>query len=273
MTYSQFRYVLTLGIVFACSSASFAHGELDKAYKLFQKRADGVDNITSAKKIYERLIKDSHEKLEVRKEAMDKYARLAVFQGEVGRKIYNIKGKAASSIFSDCIKVSDYLSPSKIGSDTPEYTYWRALCIGLWADNNSNPLKLVSKMGRINELKNLVELGQKQYKKFDGYGFNRMEAGMYVRSKGLTVLNLYHPERSLSLIDESIAQGTDVYMSYVLKAEALIALNRSNDAKATLKSAIEDLTRRLKQSDIPVDWVAENKIFLQKMEKMYRNIK
>jgi hypothetical protein len=271
MTHLKFCPLFLLWIFGVFASTVFANSDLDRAYLLFQKRDKDIENIESAKRIYEKVIKDSHAPIQERTQALDKYGRLAAFQGEVGREIYAVQSKDASSIFNDCIKMSDHLSPNKIGVSTPEYTYWRALCIGLWAAN-TNSIKVMAKFHRVTDLKSLIKLGQQNFRDFDNFGFNRMEAGIHVRSKGFDPLKLYDPAMALNLIDKNLAMGTDSYFNYILKAEALIALGRTHEAKTCLQFGVDELMHRFAKSNIPVDSIPENKVFLERMKRLYRTI-
>ncbi|OPZ24472.1 MAG: hypothetical protein BWZ03_00166 [bacterium ADurb.BinA186] len=125
--------------------------------------------------------------------------------------------------------------------------------------------KLVWHMGRITELKELVKIGSENFRTFDSYGFNRILAGMYIRTKALTMLNLYHPEKSLELIEEALEHGSDLYLDYLLKAESLEALGRSEEAIELLQSSIEELKDRIANDTLPSLVKEENQYFLVMM--------
>lgn len=257
-----------VALLVSFSNASFAGGKdlMRKADALFETRGESQSAIHEAKSLYLKVIKDKHEASDMRRVALDRYSRLAVFEGEVAKE--NFRVKDAAKIFKDCIDVTDNLSSKKIQDAPVEFVYWRSMCIGLWAANASKT-EVVMNMGRIKEMDTLIEHGQKQHRSFDGYGFNRMLAGKYVRSKALTVLNLYQPALSLDYIEEAIAHGCDNYMNYILKAEALEALGRPALAVQALEFGIAELKSKIENNRVPSDLIAENIVFLS---KMYRHL-
>jgi hypothetical protein len=260
-------------LLFLVSSLVLANGDkrIIKAWELFQKRAENKEAIIAAKGIYFELIKDKGVSLNIRREALEKFARLSIYEGEVGRE-KSLSNKGAAHIFETCIKATDYLSPKKISQKVPEYTYWRAMCLGLWGANSSMG-KVLFKVHRISELRNLIKEGQKRFKDYDNHGFNLIEAGFHCRSKFLTAFDLFHPEKSIELIDESLLYPIDNYMSYILKAEVLMMMHKIDEAKFTLRVGIEELSSRLKKNSIPSYVLEENKIFLKKMKDQLAKLK
>lgn len=249
------------------SNASLRDAEI-----LFLKRADSVENVHAAKKMYANII-TGHHSTEERLIAMEMYGRLAVYEGEIAREVLDTSSKKVVQIFDECVDMTDHISPEKIGKDSAEYTYWRAACIGLWAASVGK-LKLLSKTGRsrMSDLQPLIRLGQTKFKAYDGYGFNRIEAGMHIRSKFLVICNLYDPKLSLQLVEEALAVGNDNYMTYILKAETLIALGHLSESRAVLEEGIASLESRLvdKRNPIPEYLLAENQIFLKRMREQLR---
>lgn len=251
------------------SGWSFADADLDHARPLFDARGKSVDSIHAAKRIYSKIIANSSKPMEVRREALDKFARLAVFEGEVGRSIFNTSKKDAVKIFESCLDATEYLAPSskKNISQSAEYTYWRAMCIGLWAANASKT-KVVMRGGRVVEMRNLIAYGQQNFKSFDGYGFDRIEAGMYMRSKDLSMFGLYRPEKAISLLNEAIDGSNENFMSHILKAEALTILGNYTQALGVLQTAMPILQHKLKNGEIPSEIVAESYVFVRAMKDM-----
>ncbi len=230
----------------------------------FDRRGESVEDIHKAKETYLKIIKSKKESLELRREALDRYGRLTVFEGEVAKERF--QPKKLSDMFKTCIEVTDLLSPKKIDGDmVPEHAYWRAMCIGLWAANASMG-DIVLHMGRISEMQTLINIGMRRFPTFDGYGFNRMLAGIYVRSgEGFASRQYFKPAEALELITVATLHGTDNYMDYILQAEALVALKRKEEAKTCLIEAIAELKSRFEARDIPAMLLAENQIFLKKM--------
>lgn len=261
----MFRTVICfifIGIVLSTPSIARNRNNLATAEKYFNQRGEGIEKIHEGKKIYLNLIKNSYQDLATRRIALDRYTRLTVLEAELGKQQFKIKN--AAKIFNTCLETTDYLSPENIGEILPEYVYWRAICLGLWGANASIT-KLVWHMGRINELKELVKFGSEHFRTFDSYGFNRILAGMYIRTKALTILNLYHPEKSLELIEEALTNGSDLYFDYLLKAEALEALGRTYEAIELLERSIEELKQRLDNNTLPPLVKEENQYFLVMM--------
>jgi hypothetical protein len=258
-------------LVFVISSPMYALDSngttMARAYEYFKNR-DNFENIEAAKKIYLTFLQTPNQELSVKKEALSKLGRLSIFQGDIGRELFNINNKQAAKIFTTCIKATDYLSPQKIAVEIPEYVYWRAMCLS-FLGANLKPTELLLKMtnGWLDQLKELITLGKEKFETFENYGFHRIEAGINIRSKILVVLDLYNPKNSLNLIEKSMINGTDIYINYLIKYEAQMALNKKSDAKATLKHGITELEQRFKAGDIPEDLIIENKIFLIRMRE------
>lgn len=261
--------VLTCSLILA--STVSAHEKLDEAYGHYQMRDEKHKSIKDAKEIYFEVLKDNHETLEHRRTALDKYARLTVFEGEVGRSLFDVSNKDAARAFDKCIEATDYLNPKKIKTEIPEYIYWRAMCIGLWAAN-VNPGKLIFKASRVKELSALLAIGLEKYDDFDGFGFKRIQAGMLIRSKFLSAFDLYHPDQAIDIINKSLKNGTDIFMTYILKAEAQGALGQDREAQQTLEDAEKLLVKRLAERSIPTDLVAENKMFLQQIRNQRQKL-
>lgn len=250
------------------STTSHAH-QYRNAENLFVNRAHGRDTIHRAKEMYVGIIKDTNEILSLRKAALDRYARLALYEGEIAKKSLGVKNSA--EIFNECIDVTHYLSPSEIHETSAEYTYWRAVCIGLWG-SSAKARQVAFHIGRVKELKDLVAIGMDQFRSYDGFGFDRILAGMFVRSKSLSMLNLYHPEKALSHVDESIQRGTDNYIDYLIKADALIALKRKAEAKTVLSAGILELQQKLERGSVPYHLSEENHFFMYQMKKMLEKL-
>lgn len=261
--------MLSIGSFFIAVTTAFsalAMSDLQKANELFQKRSH-QEHIHAAKAIYQSIIKDKQAALADRKEALVRYARLSIFEGAVARDLFNMDDKKASVIFKTCIEMTDYLSPKKIKQDTAEYTYWRATCIGLRLAN-INPVKAAFHLGDVKEIQELIKIGQQKFPQYDGYGFDRMEAGLLYKSESLSILKLYNPQKALELINKVINNGTDIYMTYVLKAEILHRLKMTQQAIETLDVGIAELNARFTNNSIPQDVIYENMIFMNNMNTL-----
>ena len=257
-----------ISLFFNISFAAQAMSPMDRAFQLYQQRS----NMTAARQardIYASIIKDSHAKVEQRLEAMTRYGRLALWEGAIATEISKLSTKESAKLFDACMDLTEYISPKKIKRETPEYAYWRAACIGLWAAN-IKPAKAALHIGKIKEMKGLVEQGIRQFRDFDNNGFDRIHAGMLFKSKALSIMDLYHPDQALTVINQVIQKGTNIYMTYVLKAQILHHLNRGKEALTALDEGIAELNQRFTQNGIPQDLVLENMIFLENMNS-YKN--
>jgi hypothetical protein len=219
-----------------------ASDELIQADSYFDMR-DNYDNISHAKRIYENIIKNSKNNQE-RIHAFDRYARLAILKGQMAPFIWGQAAKNPSSIFEDCIKISSNFSQEKLGYEIPEYIYWRATCIGLWADNSSG-FTVTRKYDLIAEMIGLIKSGEQKYPEYDNRAFLLLRAGLDVRSQFLRLFNLYNPYHTIELVNKIHEIKFDNYTSYLLKAEALVALKRKTEARELLLRGISDLKRRL----------------------------
>ncbi|HXW52901.1 MAG TPA: hypothetical protein VEL47_02220 [Myxococcota bacterium] len=258
---------ITIAILLAISLN--AQTDMEKANALFAERESNVKSISAAKEIYVKIIKSNKMSLATRGEALDKYARLAVYEGELARKKFGTSKKKSKAIFEQCMNATEHLSADKIGVVVAEYAYWRAVCIGLWAAH-TNGAEILIHMKRIDEMVALMEQGVQDFKAFDNYGFNRIQAGFYSRSKALKLRGYYHPEKSWELVNEAIYHNPYVYINYLLKAEIEVALKNKYQAIQTLEQAINDLEGQLK--NMPADLLPENKIYLERMEKMLSDL-
>lgn len=254
-----------IALLFALASSLCASNveDLKQADTLFEVRSRGLDEIHQAKSLYLKIVKDKKAPNEMRTYALDRYGRLAVYEGEVAKVSLGVND--AAEIFRKCLDATDYLRPKKSSDMTAEYAYWRSMCIGLWAAN-ANKFDITMHVKRVtSELPQLLEIGMQRFRRYDDYGFNRIKAGMYIRSKLLVAFNLYHPEWSLDLLTESIKDGCDNYMTYILLAETFDALGDRARARETLESAIDELKQKMVSGTIPSILKAENDVFLLKM--------
>ncbi len=260
---------LLLALVIVLSSSVFANdANLKEANSLFAKRGESHKNVKEAKKLYLNIVKEKKEKMDTRKLALDRFARLAVFEGHIAKEKFGVTDSDSVKIFEECIEATSQLKPKGKEDPSPEYAYWRAMCIGLWGANESNPVMFGYHLTRLDEMYSLIKQNAESQTEFDGYGWNRFRAGMYIRSKFLRLVNLYDPKASLILIDTVLANKCDNYMSYILKAEAQIELGRNDEAKETLNEGIAGLKKRTAEDSVEMLYAAENVFFLVHMEEM-----
>lgn len=267
---NRLSYTGSLLFIFLSTSSVLAMSNWPKAETLFQTR-NNVADTREARKLYLEIIKDKDAKMSYRRAALSKYGRLALYEGVIGRPLFNINNKQAAKVFKGCMEATEILSPKKIHAHAPEYYYWRASCIALWLAN-IHPAKAVIHAGSLLELQSLIAYGQENFPEHDGYGFDRIEAGLLSKTKALTAINLYQPEKALELLNKAIARKTDVYVVYLLKAETLVEMERYVEAIDTLELGIKELTSRLKNNAINRESHYENLIFLDNMHGLKSSI-
>lgn len=279
MVYHEFRSsFLMIGLLVAAVT-SFAGGQdaLDKAEKLFNKRGESLGAIEDAKEAYWRILQNKREEHAVKTVALDRFARLSVFQGEIAKEKFAVR--EPGKIFKKCIEATDTIKEKvkKGYAQSAEYVYWRTLCMGLWAANASN-FEIIRNAKMMTKFDSLLKDGLEKYSTFDEHGFERMLAGVFLRSKGVSGFNFYNPERALSTINGALRNGTNNYMGYVMQAEALIALHRNIEAIQVLTKAKENLEARLILSSddrnaLPPVLMAENIMFLEHIKRQLDQLK
>ena len=266
-------YGFFLVIAHLCLSlpTSAKGADLDHAYQLFLKRDTDLPSLKRAKKIYLKHIKDQKANLISRADALGRYAQLSIFHGEINRKPFGIDRRKSAKIFQSCIDASEYLSPSNIKEQTPQYYYWRSMCIGLWL-SHSQSINLFKKGHRFKELKGLVATGKEFFPRFDGYGFNRVEAGIYLRSEKFKAFGIFNPKKALALLEEHKDHEITNYMHYLLMAEAFKHMNKMVLAKMTLRKGINELMDKFENKQIPEDLIADNEYAMRKMRLLLEEL-
>lgn len=257
-----------LSFFFAATSFADVATDLSKAYELFKKRDLGIANIEDSKKIYLSVLKDQKNTMAVKREALDKFGRLSMFEGEVAQSLYRLSQSEAVFIFEQCMDASEELAPRITGAVFPEYLYWRSWCMIMWAKNAPKMKLMMKGAGMVSEFNDLIELGQQKFPEFDGYGFNRILAGVYSYSLVLKMFGLYQPEQSLKLINQLLSRSTNYYSDYIIKAKALILLNRTEEAKKALREGIDELEIKFAFEKIPELVIPDNIMFLRAMREL-----
>jgi hypothetical protein len=247
--------------------------QLAQANKLFQMREQGVNFIVAAKSLYLEIISSSSDELAHRLEALDKFARLSIYQGELKKSTFKISDDQAVDIFNECIEATNFLRPEAIDAETPQYYYLRASCIGLWAANLGKAQFIHKKnRKRLDELQELVEVGLDKFRSHDGFGFNRIKVGILVRSKILKAAGLYNPSLALELIDEAIKNSPQVYINYLLKADVLLELKEVKEARVTLIKILAILDKAINDNTIPQEIAPEGRVFLTRVKDLLGKI-
>jgi hypothetical protein len=261
----SFQLIGAVSMIFSLNMVAGGQKSFNQAQELFDSRWQGVETIHKAKNQFYELIKNKKESQEIRAAALDRYGRLALLEGEIAKDQFKVDRSTAADIFSACLDTAEYLEPKKMKKTLPEYAYWRAMCLGLWFANSSKA-KIAFHLHRVKELTDLVALGMTEFPSFDGWGFHRMLAGIYLRCD--TDSPFYKPEEAFTNREITLANSSNNYMGYILRAEALQALKHPKEAQLTLTNAIGELKGKLMRQEIDPLMVVENRLFLTKMNEM-----
>lgn len=242
------RFIAIVGIIFlSCSYLVALNQDIEKADNYFNDRKN-INSLKLAKKIYEKIItksKNKHEKIY----AFDRFARLTFLEAQMGPYIWGAPVKNAASLFERCIDLSNKISKDALGYETPEYTYWRAVFIGLWA-NSASMFTLTLKSYLIFDMINLIKIGLQKYPDFDEGGFYLLQAGLKVRSRNIKVIKIYNPEEAIVILEQLRKMGSENHTSYLLKAEAHYVLSQKTEAINTLEEGINNLEIKIAENKI-----------------------
>ena len=257
-------FFLSCSFVFAMSV------ELQEAEANFERRSNKSD-LLKAKKLYEKIITKSDNKKE-KIHAFDKYARLAVLEGQLGQFVWGKSAKNSAHIFERCISLSRNINYDNLGMHVLEYYYWRAACIGLWA-KNTNIFHIGMKSGLIIEMIDLINYGESNFPDFEHGGFLLLRAGLNTHSSALKLINQYNPEQALRLIQKIRKYEPDDYTVYLIEAEAYAALQKKREARAALRTGIQELEKRIVDDNISSLYIFESKALLSLLKESERKFK
>ncbi len=250
--------------VFLVASSSVAVAQdVSEADALFAKRGEGdrLSNVRAAKLAYEKLLPKANnvERLHIvnNLNRLDFYEGLLVSGSDTKKELY--KG---------CLTRTETL-----GKELVQYFYWRGICLGLL----SNEEGLLSALKSTGEVERMLLLGREKDARFDGGGFDRGLAVVYLK---VPPINPYGPTRSaekaLAFAESAIASpaypgepdpdtatGDYYYNAYDARAQALASLGRKAEALQTLKEAIQ----RIEQGDLPMGREPETILILADLKK------
>jgi hypothetical protein len=209
------NYIL-LGLALLSASISLS-GPLDKADKLWNQRADGLDTVNQAMTAYNIALSSAEISLADKVHAASQWARLAILKGE----ILNYPSDEAENkdelknLFQDCLnKVETHINPAKsggsLGDDFGRYHYFRLACYSYWFKQLNLGGKLFNKGSFLGVIK---EASGYEQTKFEGGGVARFIAGIYVSetARSRNDKDFYKPEESLKLIKMAmeVPENTD----------------------------------------------------------------
>lgn len=245
--------------------------KIDQAEQYYNQRAGSINNVREGKAIFWEILR-SRTSLENKAMAVDRIGRLAVLEGELSDEVFGRSIRNADDIFEDCMKAADQINPHKVGQDTPEYYYWKATCMGLRAAHDPGYI-MANLLNFSRDIMALISVGLQKYPEFDGGGFARLKASVYLNSKKAKVSGLYHPREALNLCEEAISINDEFMMAFYLKATALSYLKRKSEAKAFISEAITRFSRKIERDDFRKSPNGiENRVILQMMNDLKRKL-
>lgn len=237
-------------LALACGLASTAAYAFDfsSADSAFEKRTNS-DQAAKALELYtEALSKTSGaEKLY----AVEQLGRLDYY---LGNKVPESDADKRKKIFKRCMDNVDTIKPSSFGSDTPQYRYFKGLCLASWARANG-VLKSLEKAGEI--LEN-IETGRKLDETYEGGGFYRLGIAVYLNLPPLfggdvdKAWDYYQKAIASPAYSGSKNPDTDTgnyhYASYLYGAQVAAKRGDKDGAKAICQEALD----RIEGGDLPV---------------------
>jgi tetratricopeptide (TPR) repeat protein len=221
--------------------------DVSEADALFAKRGEGdrLSNVRAARAAYEKQLPKAGGADRVH--VVNSMNRLDFYEG-----LLVSSSDAKKDLYKGCLNRTETLDKGSV-----QYFYWRGMCLGLL----SNEEGLLSALKSTGEVERMLLLGREKDSRFDGGGFDRGLAVIYLK---VPLINPYGPTRSaekaLSFAERALASpaypgepdpetatGDYFFNAYDARAQALVALGRKDEAIATLKEAI----KRIEQGDVP----------------------
>jgi len=213
---------------------------MDQADELYKNRANGSSAIAEARTAYESLLSNSRGDDLVH--IASRICSLNTFDA-----LHFISGNTAKmEMLTACWDgVINKISPDAIGEKKPEFFYWKSYALA----NYGKLASTLERIKRIKQLMALIEEGKNIDTRYYGGGILRTAAG--IRSNpAVRVLGYYDPALALeeieTAIDSDSAPGSDLYGedffgNFEIKANVLVALERTAEAKALLTEFLDDL--------------------------------
>ncbi len=257
----MFRIVLILITVFnSIGALAFDFSDADKH---FVKRENSQEDVKQAMELYDAaLSRVSGDDLVY---AVGQIAHLDYYKGD----ILTNSGDSTTreEIFSHCLDKVELISSSNINQEVGAYYYWKAACRAMWAQAVGTRA-----MPFIKELRQNLYRGMEVGPTYMRGGIYRIAAAVFTVDERLSWFNLYSPERSIEFIDTSLEQATDIYFAYSIKAFALKALNRNDEAIQLLQEKIAALSKSINDNTLDPSYAPENKFELERMKGLLGSI-
>ena len=248
------RQVATIITAILLNIAPFAKGaDFSRADALFLLRGEGRPATQTARSAYEELLPSLTSPLDL-VYAVTRIATLDIFEGEI--LLPRTARAERKPIFEKCFDHTALLiAPERIGA-TPQYYYWRTVCLALWGEA-ATPVQRALK---VTLLKQLLRDGLASDTRFYGGGILRVAAGVYSNPEARTV-GLYDPEDALRKTDGALtsppypgdgSDGSGYYSNYRYKILTLIELNRRPEAIALRQQVVAELEELVAAGALPV---------------------
>lgn len=262
-----------LAAVFASPSQSASFEEADALFR--QRTIENTAVVDQARATYAALI-DSATTEQDKIYAAAQTARLDYFKGSVQTPLSERAKRKA--IFQGCLDTIQAISPDQLGGKkTQEYYFWRATCLARWGQVAA-ALEVV---GRVGELRRLVNEGKALGADYEGGGLLRTASGVFLNRRAQP-FGLYKPEEALELIEEALESegkanrafpdgvltGYDYYDNYFYQASALIELGRSKEAQEIIEDAIDEIEERAAEDDLPLGREQETLYDLKNLKEL-----
>jgi hypothetical protein len=181
-------------------------------------------------------------------------------------------------VYEGCLDVTPHLQRTGRVLGMVDYYFWHSACLTLWSEARGEQ----TLMKRAGEIMQLVEAGLGLEPTYEGGGFDRLMAELYVR---LPVRNPYGPSGSLPLarhhIRQSLTSGPDerstvpelasgdyYYESYYIYAKTMITCGERESAKTLLRLALQ----RIDDGDINPEREPETKLAARGLKDLLDSI-
>jgi hypothetical protein len=253
--------------VVAVSTMSLAAGSNDAfavdfsaADTAFAQRTDAASR-ASALKLYTDLLATTSgsEKLY----AVEQIARLNYY---VASLVPESDTDGRKKEFGTCLDTAELVNPTAFGSDTPQYRYWKALCLASWAKANG-VLKSLEKAG---EIQGHLQKGIGLDPNYEGGGFYRVSSAVLLNLPPLfggDVQKAYdYSQKAIAspAYSGSLNPDTDTgnyfYLAYLYSAQ----IAEKREGKPQAKAIVEAALARINAGDLPVG--REPETALQKVD-------
>ena len=238
---------LTLSIISIPASAF----DFSNANGLFARRAENDLLIDSARAEYSQAL--SHVSGHDYIFAVEQMARLMSYKG---LKLIDSNAPQRVQIFQQCMDDVELINPSLVGA-TPQYYYWKGVCLAQWGRANG----VIQSLVRSQELIDTLDAGVAIDSTYEGGGYYRIKGAFLAK---LPSLNPFGPTRDLEeskrLLELSIASpaysqssspesdtGDYYFSTYYYYAETLEAMGLNDQARTIVNESMA----RIDSGDIP----------------------